>query len=148
MNLELNVNEQLTAAMKSQEKTKIDVLRAIKKSIIEFKTSGSGKELNEEEAIKLLNQQAKMRKDSIEMFENGGRQELADKEKAELEIILSFLPKQLSEEEVKEIALRVKEEMGANSPSDMGKLMGAVMKQVSGKADGKLVQGILKEILS
>jgi uncharacterized protein YqeY len=148
MNLELSVNEQLTDAMKKQEKTKIDVLRAIKKSIIEFKTSGSGKELNEEEAIKLLNQQAKMRKDSIEMFENGGRQELADKEKAELEVIISFLPKQLTENEVKEIAIKIKEEMGANLPSDMGKLMGAVMKQVSGKADGKLVQGIVKEILS
>ena len=101
-----------------------------------------------EEAIKLLNQQAKMRKDSIEMYENGGRQELADKEKAELEVIISFLPKQLTEEEVKDIAMKIKNEIGASSPADMGKLIGAVMKQVTGKADGKLVQGIVKEILS
>lgn len=148
MSLEIKVNEQLTTAMKNQDKIRLDVLRAIKKSIIEFKTSGSGKELNEDEAIRLLNQQAKMRKDSIEMYENGGRQELADKEKAELEVIISFLPEQLTENEVKDIALKVKDEMGASSPADMGKLMGAVMKQVSGKAEGKLVQTVVKEILS
>lgn len=148
MNLEENVNQQLTAAMKNQDKTKLDVLRAIKKAIIEFKTSGTGKELNEEEGIKLLNQQAKMRRESIEMYENGGRQELADKEKEELEVILSFLPKQLTEQELRDIVVKLKTTLGASSPADMGKLMGGVMKEVSGKADGKVVQAIVKEILS
>jgi len=148
MNLEQLVNEQLTTAMKNKDKTKLDVLRAIKKSIIEFNTSGSGKVLDEDESIKLLNQQAKMRRESIEMFTNGGRLELAEKEKEELEVIIGFLPKQLSEDEVKEIALKVKLDTNASTMADMGKLMGAVMKEVSGKADGKVVQSIVKEILS
>ncbi len=148
MNLEQLVNEQLTTAMKNKDKTKLDVLRAIKKSIIEFNTSGSGKVLDEDESIKLLNQQAKMRRESIEMFTNGGRLELAEKEKEELEVIVGFLPKQLSEDEVKEIALKVKLDTNASTMADMGKLMGAVMKEVSGKADGKVVQSIVKEILS
>jgi hypothetical protein len=148
MNLEQLVNEQLTTAMKNKDKTKLDVLRAIKKSIIEFNTSGSGKVLDEDESIKLLNQQAKMRRESIEMFTNGGRLELAEKEKEELEVIIGFLPKQLSEDEVKEIALKVKLDTNASTMADMGKLMGAVMKEVSGKADGKVVQSIVKEILT
>ncbi len=148
MNLELLINEELKNAMKNQEKDKLDALRSIKKAIIEFKTSGSGKELDEVESVKLLNQQVKMRRDSIDMYEKAGRNELADKEKVELELILSFLPKQLSEVEIKEVVLKIKSELGINSPSEMGKLMGAVMKELSGKADGRIIQTIVKEILS
>lgn len=148
MNLEALINEQLTQAMKDKAKTKLDVLRAIKKSIIEFNTSGSGKVLDEDEAIKLLNQQAKMRRESIEMYLSGGREELANKEKEELEVIISFLPKQLTDDEVREVALKVKLDTNSSTMADMGKLMGAVMKEVSGKADGKVVQAIVKEILS
>ena len=148
MNLELLINEELKNAMKNQEKDKLDALRSIKKAIIEFKTSGSGKELDEVESVKLLNQQVKMRRDSIDMYEKAGRNELADKEKVELELILSFLPKHLSEVEIKEVVLKIKSEFGINSPSEMGKLMGAVMKELSGKADGRIIQTIVKEILS
>ena len=112
MNLELLINEELKNAMKNQEKDKLDALRSIKKAIIEFKTSGSGKELDEVESVKLLNQQVKMRRDSIDMYEKAGRNELADKEKVELELILSFLPKQLSEVEIKEVVLKIKSELG------------------------------------
>lgn len=148
MNLEQIINEEIKNAMKNQEKDKLDALRSIKKAIIEFNTSGSGKELDENEAIKLLNQQAKMRKESIEMYENAGRTELSQKEKNELEVIMAFLPKQLSEDEIKEVIIKIKNQVGANSPSDMGKLMGPVMKELSGKADGKLIQSLVKEILS
>jgi len=148
MNLEQIINEEIKNAMKNQEKDKLDALRSIKKAIIEFNTSGSGKDLDEGEAIKLLNQQAKMRKESIEMYENAGRTELSQKEKNELEVIMAFLPKQLSEEEIKEVIKRIKDQVGANTPSDMGKLMGPVMKELSGKADGKLIQSLVKEILS
>lgn len=148
MEFENKINEEIKNAMKSQEKDKLDALRSIKKAIIEFKTSGSGKELDESEVIKLLNQQAKMRRESIEMYQNAGRTELADKEKIELDVIIDFLPKQLTENEIKEIVLKYKNDLGINSPSEMGKLMGPLMKELSGKADGRLVQTIVKETLS
>ena len=104
--------------------------------------------MNEEVEQKILLQAAKRRRDAIEMYEKGGRQELADKEKAELEIIQEFLPKQLNEDEIKEIIRKIVTDTGAEGMKDMGKVMGASMKELKGKADGKIVQNIVKEILA
>ena len=148
MNLEELINEDLKNAMKNQQKDKLDALRSIKKAIIEFKTSGNGKELDEAEAIKILNQQAKMRRDSIDMYEKASRTELKEKEEKELEVIVSYLPAQLSSDEVKAIISNKINELGISSASELGKLMGILMKELSGKADGKLIQTLAKEILS
>lgn len=148
MSLEQKVNDALKEAMKAKEKDRVDAIRDIRKSIIEFNKSGTGEELTEEAGIKLLNQLAKKRRDAIEMYVKAGRDELKDKEEAELEVIQEFLPKQLSEDEVAEIVKKVIADTGASGMQDMGKVMGASMKELSGKADGNLVQKIARENLS
>ncbi len=148
MNLEEKINEELKSAIKSGDRTRIDTLRSLRASIIEFNKSGAGRAMNEDEEIKLLKSAAKKRKDAIEMYEKGSRQELADKEKAELEIIYEFLPKQLNEEEIKIIVIKAIEDFEAKGMQDMGKIMGAVMKAVKGQADGNLVRQIVQAELS
>jgi len=148
MNLEQNVNDKHKEAMKAKLKDRVDALRDIRKSIIEFNKSGTGEELNDDKEIKLLNQLAKKRRDAIDMYKNANRPELIAKEEAELEVIQEFLPNQLSEEELREIVLAKIEAVGASGPSDFGKVMGSLVKELAGKADGKSIQAIVKEKLS
>ena len=123
-------------------------LRAIKAAILLAKTSeGAGGELKEEDEIKLLQKLVKQRKDSLEIFEKQNRPELAQKEKEEIEIIEKFLPKQLSAEELKEALSKIIAETGASSPADLGKVMGIASKQFAGKADGKTISALVKELL-
>ena len=119
----------------------------LRASIIEFEKSGSGKELNTEEELKLLTSAAKRRKDSIEQFNNAGRKDLADKEEQELHIIQTYLPKQLSIDELKIKVSEIAKKIGANKKEDFSKLMPAVMKELKGMADGKIVREIVVEIL-
>lgn len=147
MNLEQKINEELKTAMKSGLKDRMDAIRAIRSAIIEFNKSGVGREMTEEDAIKLLNVQAKRRRDAMDMYEKAGRPELFDKEKAELDVIQEFLPKQFSDEEVFETVKSVIAEIGATGMKDMGKAMGASMKALAGKTDGNKVQAAVKEIL-
>jgi uncharacterized protein YqeY len=147
MNLKEKINEDLKSAMKSGDKTKLTTIRSIRALILEFEKSGTGKELNGEEEIKLLSSAAKKRKDSIEQFRNAGRHDLADKEEAELEILMSYLPKQLSMEEISNEVKRIGEEINAKSKEDFPKLMPEVMKQLKGKADGKLVKQCVENYL-
>lgn len=147
MSLEAKINDELKSAMKAQDRVRLDALRSIRSAIIEFSKSGIGRDMNEEEELKLLNMLAKRRKESIDMFEKGNRPELAEKEKLELEVILEFLPKQLSEEEAMVILKNLITENNATA-KDFGKMMGMSMKLLSGKFDGSKVQQILKEILN
>jgi len=147
MSLDTIIIEEMKLAMKSGEKLRLDTLRSIRAGILEFKTSGIGREMNEDDELKLLKSNAKKRKDAIEMYEKAGRTELMDKEKEELAIIESFLPVQLSQEDVRSLIIKIKEESGANDSKDMGKLMGAAMKELKGKADGAMVQSIVRELL-
>lgn len=147
MSLEVKINDELKSAMKAQDRVRLDALRSIRSAIIEFSKSGIGREMNEEEELKLLNMLAKRRKESIDMFEKGNRPELAEKEKLELEVIQEFLPKQLSEEEAIVILKNLIAENNA-AAKDFGKMMGLSMKLLSGKFDGSKVQQILKEILN
>ncbi len=147
MNLEEKVNEELKKAVRSGDKTRLETFRSLRAGIIEFNKSGAGRDMNEEDEMKILNGAAKQRRDAIALYEKGGRYELADKERQELEIIQEFLPKQLSEEEITEIAKQKIEEIGASDMQDMGKVMGVIMKELKGQAEGSTVQKIVRELL-
>jgi uncharacterized protein len=147
MDLINRINEDLKNAMKSGDKIRLSTIRSIRALILEFEKSGNGKELNDEEQIKLLTSAAKKRKDSIDQFRKAKRYDLAEKEEAELAILQEYLPKQLSEDEiiteVKSIAARI----GAKSKEDFAKLMPESMKALKGKADGKIVRAIVEKLL-
>jgi len=147
MNFEEKINEEMKLAMKSGDKLRLQTLRSIRSAIIEFNKSGSETKMSDEIATDILMKQAKKRKDSIEMFKQGNRQDLVDKESAELEIINEFLPKQMSEEEIADAVKKIIANSGASSIKDMGKVMGLAMKELKGKADGNLVKDIVKKVL-
>ena len=149
MALEQKIMAELKAAMLAKNEAALRSLRAIKAAILLAKTSeGAGGELKEEDEIKLLQKLVKQRKDSLEIFEKQNRPELAQKEKEEIEIIEKFLPKQLSAEELKEALSKIIAETGASSPADLGKVMGIASKQFAGKADGKTISALVKELLT
>lgn len=149
MSLEEKVMADLKTAMLAKDEKALRGLRAIKSAIINAKTAeGAGGKIKEEDEIRLLQKLVKQRKDSLEIYEKQNREDLAVKEREEIEIIEKFLPKQLDESELKVIISKIIEETGASSPADMGKVMGLANKQLAGKADGKTIAGIVKEILS
>ena len=136
-------------AMKSKNEGVLRSLRAIKAEIIKAKTEpGAGGEIDAATEQKFLQKMMKQRKDSLEIFENQGREDLAVKEREELQVIERFLPKQMSESEIKEAVAAIIIQMGAASPADMGKVMGAASKQLAGLADGKTISTIVKDLLS
>ena len=124
-------------------------MRAIKAEIIKAKTEpGAAGEIDEATEQKFLQKMMKQRRDSLEIFEKQGRADLAAKEKEEMEVIERFLPKQLSEAEIKSAVAAIITQTGAASPADMGKVMGVASKQLAGLADGKTISNIVKELLS
>ncbi|MFZ1520187.1 MAG: GatB/YqeY domain-containing protein [Ignavibacteriaceae bacterium] len=147
MSLKIKINEDLKDAMKSGDKTRLTVVRSIRALILEFEKSGVGKELNSEDELKMLTTAAKKRKDSIEQFRNAGRIDLADTEESELKILMNYLPKQLDENDIKNEVARLAAEIGAKSKEDFPKLMPLVMKELKGKADGKIVKSIVENFL-
>lgn len=149
MSLEQKVMSELKTAMLSKDEKSLRGLRAIKAAIINAKTAeGAGGQIKEEDEIKLLQKLVKQRKDSLEIYEKQNREDLAAKEKEEIEVIEKFLPKQMDQAELKAVISNIINETGASSPSDMGKVMGIANKQLAGKADGKTIAGIVKEILN
>ena len=149
MALEQKIMAELKTAMLAKDEAALRSLRAIKAAILLAKTSeGAGGELKEEDEIRLLQKLVKQRKDSLEIFETQNRPELAQKEKEEIAIIEKFLPKQLSADELKEGLAKIIAETGASSPADLGKVMGIASKQFAGKADGKTISTLVKELLT
>lgn len=148
MNLKDKINSDLKEAMKSGDKIRLQTIRSIRALILEFEKSGSGKQLTSDEEVSMLTTAAKKRKESIEQFRNAGREELAKQEEAELEIIMSYLPKQLSENEILTEVKRLASLLGVSSKEGFAKLMPAVMKELKGKADGKVVRSIVENFLS
>ena len=148
MSLSEKINQDLKDAMKSGDKTRLAVVRSIRALILEFEKSGANKELTSEDEIKMLSTAAKKRKDSIEQFRNAGRNDLADTEEAELKILSDYLPKQMDENEIKNEVIRIATEIGAKTKEDFPKLMPLVMKELKGKADGKLVKSIVENHLA
>ena len=139
----------LKTAMLAKDEKSVRSLRAIKAAIILAKTAeGAGGEIKEDDEIKLLQKLVKSRKDSLEIFQQQNRADLSQKESEEIEVIEKYLPKQLSAGELKEIIMKIVAETGASSPADMGKVMGVATKQLAGKADGKAISGIVKELLT
>jgi uncharacterized protein YqeY len=149
MSLEQNIMTELKAAMLAKNEAALRGLRAIKSAILLAKTAdGKVGEITEDDEIKLLQKLAKQRKDSLEVFVAQNREDLALKEREELAIIEKFLPTQLDENEIREAVKSIIASTGANSPADMGKVMGVATKQLAGKADGKLISSIVKELLA
>ena len=140
---------ELKTAMLAKDEKALRSLRAIKAAILLAKTSeGAGGELKEEDEIKLLQKLVKQRKDSLEIYQQQNRTDLAQKEQEEIEIIEKFLPKQLSAGELRSAIAAIISEVGATTPADMGKVMGAATKKLAGKADGKTISALVKELLS
>jgi len=149
MNLEQKVMGELKTAMLAKDEKTVRSLRAIKAAIILAKTSeGAAGEIDENEEIKILQKLVKQRKDSLEIFEKQSRPDLAVKEKEEIEVIERFLPMQLSTDELRQMLQQIIGEVKATSAADMGKVMAAATKQLAGKADGKTIGSIAREILS
>ncbi|MBI5662879.1 MULTISPECIES: GatB/YqeY domain-containing protein [Ignavibacterium] len=148
MNLKEKINNDLKEAMKSGDKIRLNTVRSIRALILEFEKSGANKELTPEEEVRLLTSAAKKRKDSIEQFRNAGRMDLVEQEEAELKVLLEYLPKQLSEEEIKTEVQKIIEETGAKGKEDFSKVMPAAMKLLKGKADGSLVRKVVESLLS
>jgi hypothetical protein len=148
MSLEQQIMAEMKDAMKSKNESVLRSLRAIKAEIIKAKTEpGAGGEIDEATEQKFLQKMMKQRRDSLEIFEKQGREDLAIKEKEEMAVIEKFLPKQLSETEIKEALAAIIAQTGASSAADMGKVMGMASKQLAGKADGKTISALVKEML-
>lgn len=134
--------------MKAKEEAKVSVLRLLKAAIMKFEVSGEKKkDANDDEVLQIINKEVKQRKDSIEAYKKGGRDDLAAKEEIEMKILLEYLPAQMTDDELKSIATQTIKQTGALSKSDFGKVMGAVMAQVKGKADGQRVKQAIEQIL-
>lgn len=151
MSIQDQILSDLKQAMKNKEKDRLTVLRSLKSKLLEREISerkGGEAQLSDEQVIEVLMKAAKQRKESIEQFKEGDREDLVANEQKELDIIESYLPEMLTEEEIRDIAQKKIEELGAENMADMGKVMGALMGELKGKAEGSLVSKVVKEELS
>lgn len=149
MSLELTINDNIKKAMLAKDEKGLRAYRAVKAALLLAKTAeGAGDALTAEAENKLLQKLVKQRRDSIEIFEQQGRPDLAIKEKEEVEVIEQFLPKQLSAEEIKEAVAAIIKETGVSNISGLGQVMGIASKQLAGKADGKAISAVVRELLS
>ena len=149
MSLEQRVMEELKDAMRAKNEAALRTLRAIKAAIIIEKTAaGATGNITEADEIKMLQKLAKQRRDSLDIYIKQNREDLAAKEREELEIIERFLPKQMSIDEIKSVVGSIIIEVDAKGPADMGKVMGLASKQLAGKADGKTISETVKQLLS
>lgn len=145
MALETVINNAIKEAMLAKDQGRLEALRAIKSAILLLKTSPEG--LNDETEVKALQKMVKQRKESADVYASQGRKDLADVELMQLGVIEEFLPKQMSEEQIKEALKGIITTLGASSQADFGKVMGTASKQLAGKADGKLISVIVKQML-
>ena len=146
MTLLRTLNDDMKTAMKAKDKETLQVIRMLKASI-QNEQIKKGADLNEEEELTVLSREMKQRRDSLTEFEKADRTDLAEKVKGEIAIVEKYLPAQLDEAEIRQIVAGAIEKTGASSPKEFGKVMGAVMPQVKGKADGNQVNAIVKELL-
>lgn len=146
MALEEKINADIKAAMLAKESQKLEALRAIKSAILLLKTSPEG--LTDETEMKALQKMVKQRKETAEIYKTQNRSDLAEVELAQAAIIENYLPKQMSEDEIRAEVSKIIASTGASSPADMGKVMGVATKALAGKADGKTISAVVKELLS
>ncbi|MCL4138370.1 UNVERIFIED_CONTAM: hypothetical protein GTU68_042469 [Idotea baltica] len=149
MDLKNTINQDIKTAMKAKDQAALRALRAIKSAIIIAETAEgrNGESLSDEEGLKLLTKQAKQRKDSLAQYEANNREDLAMVESEELAIIERYLPKQLTSEEIEAEVKSIIEQVGASSMKDMGKVMGAATKKMAGRADGKVISQLVRQLL-
>lgn len=147
MSLNDKISEDLKTAMKARDSVKVTTLRMVR---AQFKDTeiAKGKTLSEDELLSVLNSAAKKRKEAIAIYEKSDRPELLKQEQSELEIIAAYLPEQMSADEIEKVVIKTIADVGATSVQDLGKVMGATMKELKGKADGKLIQDIVRQKLS
>jgi uncharacterized protein YqeY len=149
MNLEEKIMGEMKEAMKSKNEAALRSLRGIKAEIIKAKTEpGAGGQISAEKETALLQKMVKQRRDSLGIYKEQNREDLAQKEQEELDVIERFLPAQISDEELRSELRNIIADMGASSPADMGKVMGAATKKLAGKAEGKAISAAVKELLS
>ncbi len=148
MNLEAKIQKDLMTAMKAKDEKALRAIRAIKSAILLFKTSGTNAELDEDAEIKMLQKMVKQRKESLSIFEQQGREALAQTEREEIEVIEQYLPQQLSEDEIEATIKNIISETGASNMKDMGKVMGAANKAFAGRAEGAVISAIVKRLLA
>lgn len=149
MSLKTQIQEEMKTAMKAKDQASLRALRAIKSAILLAETAeGHQGELTADEEMKLLEKQAKQRRDSLEQYRANNREDLAVVEEEELEVIMRFLPKQLSEAEIEAEVKAIVAQTGASGMKDMGKVMGIASKKMAGKADGKTISGVVKKLLA
>lgn len=149
MSLKITIENDMKQAMLQKNKEDLTALRAIKSMILLAQSEkGAGKELSEEDELKLLSKAAKQRKDSADIYREKGRTDLAEKEEKELEVINRYLPKRLSQEELESELKTIIAQTGASGPKDMGKVMGAATKSLAGRADGKQIADTVKSLLN
>ena len=148
MALEQQIQKDIMTAMKAKDQVRLNAVRSIKSAILLAKTAeGASGELTDGDIVKLIQKLAKQRKEAAEQYVAAGRQELADNELAEAEVLATYLPKQLTPEEVEAKLKEIIAEVGASTPSDMGKVMGVATKRLAGLADGKTISGIVRKLL-
>ena len=149
MDLFEQVSKDIISAMKAKDKVRLEALRNIKKLFIEAKTApGANDMLSDDVALKILSKMAKQGKDTAALYTEQNRPDLAEEELAQVRIVEEFLPKPLSAEELEAAIKCIISEVGASSPKDMGKVMGAASKKLAGKADGKQISTIVKQLLA
>ncbi len=149
MTLQEQINADIITAMKAKDEISLRALRALKSALLLASSeTGASDKIPDEQSIKIFQKLAKQRKESFDIFMQNGRTELAEKEKEEIEVIEKYLPKQMDENEIKQALQAVISEAGASSASDFGKVMPLAMKALAGKADGKIISSILKELLA
>ncbi|MCF8240295.1 MAG: GatB/YqeY domain-containing protein [Melioribacteraceae bacterium] len=148
MDLKEKINNDLKEAMKSGDKLRLETVRSIRALILEFEKSGRDKVITKDVEIQMLTSAAKKRKEAIEQFRNANRNELADKEEAELKIIETYLPKKLTDDEIMAEVKKIAEEINAATMRDFPKLMPAAVKALKGQAEGGVIKNIVQKILS
>ena len=143
------ISNDIKEAMKAKDKVALDTLRNIKKVLLEAKTApGAGDTVSDETAIKIIQKLVKQGKESAELFQSQNRADLAAEELAQVAVMEKYLPKQMSEEEITAALKEIIAQVGADKPQDMGKVMGVATKQLAGKADGKTISAIVKQLLA
>ncbi|MCG8578402.1 MAG: GatB/YqeY domain-containing protein [Bacteroidales bacterium] len=148
MSLEAQISNDIKEAMKAKDRIRLEALRGVKKEMIEAKTSkGAAEELTDADVMKIVQKMVKQRKDAAELFKSQNREDLAEKELEEVEAISVYLPAQLTKEELEPIVKAIIDKVGATSMKEMGKVMGVASKELAGKADGKDISAVVKQLL-
>lgn len=147
MNLSERLSEDMKQAMKDKNKVRLSVIRMVR-AAMKNQEIDSGTSLTEEDVLALIQKELKQRRDSLQAFESAGRADLVDEVKAEIEVLITYLPEQLSEDELRQLAQDIIRDLGAVSKADMGKVMGQLMPKIRGRADGKVAQTVVQSLLN